>query len=434
VKSSRILVSLVALAGIGCAAGGPATPTGVAGSSSAGSGSGGAGSGGAGAAGTGVAGMAGVAGKIGGMDGAAGAGAAGADGGATDGDAGFDPTMPTLLSQTGLFSNMSTQALASGVYPYTPQYTLWADGATKRRWVYLPPGAMIDDTSSMDFWAYPQGTKLWKEFTVNQNGQDIVIETRMIQKVGVGLNDWYMMAFKWNADHKDAVAVPDGEMSSMGTPHDIPSKNDCTTCHKAMWDNVLGFSALQLSHDIGAAEPTGSVNLAKISQMGWLTTTTADFKLPGTPVEQAALGYLHANCGICHNVNGKAYLTDVDLDLWTHVDQLATVQTTRAYLSMVCDQWPAGPPVTGGGAQPDKFNPITSCAANHATGAPVQGKISKVAKRVTPQDPGTSAMHELMNERGSAFSMSQMPPLATKIVDPTGLGQLDAWINALPLK
>jgi len=326
---------------------------------------------------------------------------------------------------------MVKRTLAPGVYPYAPTYALWSDGAAKERWVYLPPGSTINTSDSMDFWAYPKGMKLWKSFTVN----NILIETRLIMKVGDGLNDWYMVAYRWNADHTDAVAVPDGEMNSMGTPHDIPAKNDCTGCHKAMWDNVLGFSALQLSHDLAASEPAGSLNLSKISKMGWLSTPPpGDFTLPGTQADKDALGYLHANCGICHNNRGKAYLTDVDLDLWTHLDQLATVKTTPAYLSMVCDEWPAGPVMDGGAPARDKANPITACSANHATGAHVQGNISMLAKRVTPQNVMKSAVHELMNERGSAFSKSQMPPLATEFVDLTGLGQLDAWINALPLK
>jgi len=79
-------------------------------------------------------------------------------------------------------------------------------------------------------------------------------------------------------------------------------------------------------------------------------------------------------------------------------------------------------------------NPITSCPTNHATGASIEGNISKLAKRITPRAPVMSALDELMNERGDALSKSQMPPIATKIVDPTGLGQLDAWINALPLE
>lgn len=413
-KSFVKFMALVALAtSVGCGfedsgdtgtagTGGGAGTTGTAGTGSAGSGSAGTGAAGTGTAGTGAAGT----------------------------GAPFDPKAPTLLSQTGLYTDVGNRVLAPNVYAFEPTYALWSDNASKQRWVYLPPGTMIDSTSNMDFWAFPEGTKLWKEFRRDNK----LIETRLIQKIGVGLNDWYMVAFKWNADGKDAVAIPEGEKNSMGTQHDIPTKEGCVSCHKAMWDNVLGFSALQLSHAIPSGAPANTLNLAKISQMGWLTTAPAgDFVLPGTATEKAALGYLHANCGTCHNIYGKAYMTGADLDLWTHLDQMATVQQTRAYLSTVCDEWPKGPD-TGAAVPPDKNNPITSCSPNHATGRPVEGTISKVAVRIKPQNVAGSAIHELMGLRGDANSMSQMPPLGTKATDPTGLAAVAAWINSLPLK
>ena len=46
--------------------------------------------------------------------------------------------------------------------------------------------------------------------------------------------------------------------------------------------------------------------------------------------------------------------------------------------------------------------------------------------------PAMSSVYELMNLRGDANSMKQMPPLASKIVDPTALKQLTDWINKQP--
>src|SRR5436853_7062218 len=65
--------------------------------------------------------------------------------------------LPAHLSETGLFANMSTETLSAGVQPYQPQFELWSDGATKRRWVKLPDGARID-SSDQDFWQFPEGT------------------------------------------------------------------------------------------------------------------------------------------------------------------------------------------------------------------------------------------------------------------------------------
>jgi len=207
----------------------------------------------------------------------------------------------------------------------------------------------------------------------------------------------------------------------------VPSEEGCKGCHSNLHDYALGFTALQLSHNL-----PGSLNLQQITSMGWLNPPpTGTFALPGTEVEKAALGYLHANCGHCHNNRGNIYKTSADLDLWTHMDTLptATVATLSAYLSMVCDEWP------GMGLGMNKLNPITSCGAGHATGARHESDLSALAKRIVPGNPAMSSVHELMNLRVAGVAgedARQMPPIGTEMVDPMGMTQLDAWINALP--
>src|SRR5258708_21271302 len=185
-------------------------PGGTGGAGTGGSGSGGGGSGGNGSGGSGTGGSVATGGSDGGAIDAS-------DGGGGDG-AGSDAMGPSLLSQTGLYADVAKETLANGVFAFQPQYTLVSDSATKRRWVYLPPGKKID-TSDMEFWQYPKGFKLWKEFT--RDG--VRVETRLLEKLGDGLNDWFMVAFKWRADKSDAHATPKGEMNASGTQHDIPS-------------------------------------------------------------------------------------------------------------------------------------------------------------------------------------------------------------------
>jgi hypothetical protein len=320
-------------------------------------------------------------------------------------DAGGDGGEPTLLSQAGLFSDIASDTLAPGVYPYHPTYALWSDGALKRRWVYLPPGKQID-TSDMNFWWYPVGTKLFKEFTFN----GVRVETRMLEKIDNAT--WYYIAFQWNKAQTDAVAVPDGVIDStpadsMGVTHDIPAQRDCQECHDAMQDHVLGFTALQLAHTLDADAGANEVNLAKINSMGWLNTAPPTITLPGDAVAQEAIGYLHANCGICHNEHSRIFATmpPYPLNLWQDVMALTTVQATNTYMSAVC--------------------------------VPVAGNISNNAYKLVPGSPTTSAIYELMSLRAtmgvydSSANQRQMPPLATKIADPAGVAAVAAWINEL---
>lgn len=309
----------------------------------------------------------------------------GAGAGGSGGAGGTASTQPMLLSETGLYSNVAAGTLAPGVYEYQPQYALWSDGALKKRFVQLPPGTQID-TSDMNFWDYPIGTKLWKEFVRD----DVRVETRLLWKLSAG--DWYMMAYKWNADLSDAVAVPAGEADAAGTPHDIPAVEDCTTCHGSMEDRVLGFNAVQLSHDLGGMDLEQAVSL------GWLSAPPpAEFTTPGSDVEQAALGYLHANCGMCHNTRSKVYSLQVKVDMWLQTDKLLGVQETPTYLTLV-DQ-------------------------------DTTGDISMVDKRITPGDVQNSAIYELMSVRGDGER--QMPVVGTEIVDPAGLALIEAWILQL---
>lgn len=281
---------------------------------------------------------------------------------------------PDLLSETGLFSDTPSQQLGDGVQAYAPKYKLWSDNAEKRRWVRLPPGAQID-TSDMDHWRYPIGTKIWKEFA--KDGQ--LLETRYMAKYGPDGMDWVFMAYQWSPDGSDATAVPDGVKNTAGTEHDIPNDLTCLKCHEGLPDGALGFSAIQLSH----TEP--GLNLAQLINEGRLTHPPAgDLVLPGDEVAQAALGYLHANCGHCHNpLGGEAFNKNSLIIYWQLADQLSSVEATSTYVNMVVN---------------------------------TDYKLDLLVKGV---------------DRMRSRPEKQMPPVATEFVDEQGVAAVDAWVQRL---
>lgn len=349
----------------------------------------GGGSGGAAgsAGGGGTAGAAG--GDGGGAAGAAGGGGtggSGADAGVDAGpDAGADAGAAELLSQTGLYVDTAQGTLAAGVQPYEPNFVLWSDGAEKKRWVKLPAGSTID-TTDMDYWVYPVGTKLWKEFKVGGKR----IETRLLEKIAAP-DQWKMVAYQWKADQTDAVAVPDGVKDAAGTQHDIPSKNDCDTCHGKMKDRALSFSAIQLSHS------KAGVTLGQLIASGSLSAPPAgNFTLPGSAAEQQALGYLHANCGNCHNDQSFVFSL-IDMRLWLDTTALGAVTDTPTYKTTV-------------------NKPLAAANSTTSTARIVPGKSSE------------SDVFFRMNERGT---LTQMPPVGSEVVDATGLGTVKNWIDAL---
>ena len=123
---------------------------------------------------------------------------------------------------------------------YEPENQLWADGAQKRRFMQLPAGTQID-TTEMDSWKFPVGTKVWKEFFLDGRK----LETRLLEKRPDGT--WFMMAFAWNEAETDALPVPEGQTDARDTPHDIPTTAQCNTCHRNASDFLLSIQAMQLA-------------------------------------------------------------------------------------------------------------------------------------------------------------------------------------------
>lgn len=248
---------------------------------------------------------------------------------------GPDPNMPATLAETGLCADAACTTINSGIYAYKPRWELWSDSATKRRWIYLPPGTQID-TSDMDHWQFPVGTKLWKEFTRGTTR----VETRLEMRIGPGdtQNDWFYAAYVWNATQDATTWAEFGEQDANGTLHDVPSKTLCRVCHEnSKPSRVIGFSALQLDFD-GAV---GDVDLADAIASGWLTVppsgTSPYFAfVPDAPdaTVAPALGYMHANCGHCHNPNsGVAANTPVRLRLT--VGTVGVTADTAPYVTAV---------------------------------------------------------------------------------------------------
>jgi hypothetical protein len=307
-----------------------------------------------------------------------------------------DPNHPLTLADTGLCTNAACTTFAANVHTYAPQYTLWSDGATKKRWIYLPPGTQID-TSDMNYWKFPVGTKLWKEFT--RDGTRV--ETRLMMKVMA--NDpmpgaWFFASYAWNAT-QDATteATPAGMMNANGTGHDIPTRANCRRCHENTPGRVLGFQAMSLDFQ-GA---TGDLDLDDLAAMNLLTVNppgaagAPHFPLPGTAVDKTAFGYMHANCGGCHNPTSAIYATTT-LELRMDVTKLASVNVMPAR--------------------------VTTVNVNGTVGG-LTGPIVK---------PNDTANSVIIIRTTATTSPPRMPELGTEIVDPAGQSALTAWINQPP--
>lgn len=260
------------------------------------------------------------------------------------------------------------KSIASDARELTPKYPLWSDGATKRRWLVLPEGAEID-TSDMDHWQVPVGTKLFKEF--QRDGRRM--ETRMIERVSA--SEYRFVPYVWLADESDAVATPQGTSEVDGIPYEVPPAEVCETCHGGEPGRLLGVSAIQLS-DVLDELPL------------------SNHPARTYPIAVPALGVLHANCGHCHNERG-----------------VAPMQTLRLSISDV------DLPIT-------RTAPYRTMVGVELTAWTEQG----FDYRIAPGDPTRSAIYYRMAQRGGD---DQMPPVGSIAVDEIGLATVKTWISGL---
>jgi hypothetical protein len=302
---------------------------------------------------------------------------------------------PTELRCTGLYVDWTTKTLAPGVRPYDPGLHLWSDAASKTRWIYLPPGTKID-TSNMDEWSFPKGTKLWKEFVVN----GVRLETRLIWKRPNG--SWYLTTYRWSADESRTDELTAGQVGADAGSYEIPTQNNCFDCHSGRWDIVLGFEAIALSSP-GAS----GVTMATLRAENLLTDPpAAPLAIPGDAKAAAALGYLHMNCGTsCHNRDNANDAVSSGVFMRLDVATLGSVQST--------DVWTTGMNV------------------NASRGIPGVAD----AKVFAACDPGSSTAYYRMSVRdgvGNTLFKTQMPPIATHQVDQAALTAIAGWLNGQP--
>jgi mono/diheme cytochrome c family protein len=309
---------------------------------------------------------------------------------------------PARLADTGLYAGGRVGEIDSRNRAFSPQYPLWTDGARKARWVYLPPGGVIDG-SAPDEWDFPVGTRFWKEFAFGGRR----VETRMLWKASP--TEWVAASYVWNDDGTDAVLAPRDGVPGVaevapGRRHSIPSATDCFACHGATGTRPLGFTALQLSPDRdpdaihGEPLQPGMVTLTTLADEGLLAPRRTNVIAhppriqASSPQTRTVLGYLAANCGACHS-------RDAD------VPAVAPFLRTRDLL-------------TDGDA-------VARALAARFTTWQAPGREDGT-RLVDPDTPQESAILRRMRSRQPS---SQMPPLGSVVRDDAAVEAVARWIQ-----
>lgn len=298
------------------------------------------------------------------------------------------PTTPTgfgaTLAETGCVDAKDTTKPPPGLIGYTVNSPLWSDGATKDRWLYVPAGAAIGVSPDGDF-DVPPGSVAVKTFSAFGKK----IETRLFVRYEDAT--WAGYSYEWNDAQTDATLLTEGKTKPLanGASWTFPSRAQCFACHTAAAGFTLGLEARQLDRD-----DDGKNQLERFTSVldhpvvpGVLAPLRAA-DTAGASDEERARGYLHSNCSTCHREGSGSGAATMDL----RIDKPFAATKT-------CNVTPQGGDLGVAGA-----------------------------KILTPGDPSRSTLALRMR----ALDQNRMPPLATHVVDETGVTAVEAWIRALP--
>lgn len=300
-------------------------------------------------------------------------------------------SVATRLSATGCVQPGDPTQPAAGLVPYAPSAPFWSDGASKERYLALPDGATMRTEADGDI-EFPHGTVLMKHFRLGTR----LVETRLFMRHTDG--EWAGYTYEWNASGTDATRVVGGKTSAVaGLTWVFPSESECLACHTAAAGRSLGLELAQLNGPLTYASTGRTANqVVTLNAIGMFSpaVTTPPSALPSLPdpygssgtLNERARAYLHTNCSQCHRPGGG---TPTDLDLRHSVSLAGT---------------------------------------NGCNRAPQAGDLGIAdARIIAPGDAARSVLVARTNRRDA----HAMPPVASTLVDTSGVALLASWVDSL---
>jgi hypothetical protein len=265
---------------------------------------------------------------------------------------------PALLSQTGVYISTSAKTVDTAMNYFEVNAALWSDGASKKRWIILPPGKRVTYVDTTDYFDYPDSTIFVKNFyldtVLNDSTTRKYWETRLLvnRQDENGKDYWYGFTYRWKADGSDADKVGSGGLDttfnfypkgvSQGLSYKkwtFPSASACIECHKVgtaeagnggqTARGVLGFFPVQLKRLSSIVPGTNQIDVlfdsgvftgtrpnvtekqARWKGIGEALPPTSQPDLRFRTLDTMARAYIAANCSGCHGtrnitVNGSA--------------------------------------------------------------------------------------------------------------------------------
>jgi uncharacterized repeat protein (TIGR03806 family) len=310
--------------------------------------------------------------------------------------------MPKLLSQTGVFTDLTNLTPADYLIPYTVNSPLWSDGAVKTRWFTIPVNNVIGFSANGE-WTFPAGSVFVKQFDlpVDDTNPKILrrLETRLLVR---DMNGYvYGASYKWRADNSDADLV----MAGITEPIEIktadgtrtqkwfyPGRQDCLTCHTPASGGVLGLKTRQLNGLFKYPNGVTDNQLHTLGHIGMFDASFDDRKIfryshlvnitnTAAAPQIRVRSYLDANCSMCHRPGGAGAFFDARFD--------------------------------------------TPLKKQNLVNGPVANQLGIAgAKVIVPGNTNKSILFHRISITGEG----QMPPLARNLVDTNAVAVIGKWI------
>lgn len=251
------------------------------------------------------------------------------------------PSVPEKLSEYGFFQGEMRQLIGNDqLIPYELNSSLFSDYAQKARFILLPKDAKLNFQTEkvLDF---PEGTVLIKNFYYPINEQHPnegrrIIETRLLIHSSEG---WKAYPYVWNDEQTDATL----EITGASIPvqfrnkknqlveftYEVPNINQCKGCHEVDGKmSPIGPSVRQLNKVISYGDKSQN-QLLHLKEHGYLdfseeTFTKApklvDYSNDKELIGERAKAYLDINCAHCHQPNGPAKNSGLNLK-WDNAEK-----------------------------------------------------------------------------------------------------------------
>jgi uncharacterized repeat protein (TIGR03806 family) len=313
--------------------------------------------------------------------------------------------MPKLISQTGVFADLTNLSPANFLIPYAPNSPFWSDRALKTRWFTIPTNTVIGFSANGE-WTFPAGSVFVKNFDLPVDDTNPKILRRLETRILVRDTNGYVYgaSYKWRADNSDADLVTTGITepieikTAIGTRTQnwfYPGRQDCLTCHTPASGGVLGLNTRQLNGSFKYPNGVTANQLHTLGHLGIFDAAFDDRKIFFYPhlvnitntadaLSVRVRSYLDANCAMCHQPGGAGAFFDA------------------------------------------RFS--TPLAKQNLINGPVSNQLGiPGGKVIVPGDTNKS----ILLHRISITGEGQMPPLARNLVDEKSVAVIAQWISSL---